>query len=485
MKTIEELHEIRNSLIAVQRQTPLAISRLWVPHCHRFLGIGEDQDRERGCGQEMVRKGAGVYFCPRCNITEERTSQRDCLIDMGREVTAIIGGNRSGKSEAGAMLAVAFAAGKKEKWVRDWLAINGLDEDLIQEEPGNVWVSSLSYADGLSYLRPKLDLYLPHGTKRYFWSSQNQARAVLPSGGVITCKSSDSGAEKYQGASIDFAWLDEEHPEEVYSEVLLRLVDRCGICLLSLTPVKGLSWIQEKFINQKLDGHKVCRLSSLDNPWISSKKIRQTVQHMSEESIRTRLFGDFTKQHGLIYPEFDFNKHIYQGPITDLKRDWPRFRSIDFGTRHPFCCLWAALGPDKTLYVYRELYQTEKTTIENGNDINRLSKDDPPVEYSVADPESRDGRLTLARSCRIQTHPAPKHLGVIEGINIVKEYLHPDANGRVHLYVFPSCKNLIKEFRLYQWSKNQDRDFPKKTNDHAMDSLRYLLMSLDRYLRSM
>ena len=485
MKTIEELHEIRNSLIAVQRQTPLAISRLWVPHCHRFLGIGEDQDRERGCGQEMVRKGAGVYFCPRCNITEERTSQRDCLIDMGREVTAIIGGNRSGKSEAGAMLAVAFAAGKKEKWVRDWLAINGLDEDLIQEEPGNVWVSSLSYADGLSYLRPKLDLYLPHGTKRYFWSSQNQARAVLPSGGVITCKSSDSGAEKYQGASIDFAWLDEEHPEDVYSEVLLRLVDRCGICLLSLTPVKGLSWIQEKFINQKLDGHKVCRLSSLDNPWISSKKIRQTVQHMSEESIRTRLFGDFTKQHGLIYPEFDFNKHIYQGPITDLKRDWPRFRSIDFGTRHPFCCLWAALGPDKTLYVYRELYQTEKTTIENGNDINRLSKDDPPVEYSVADPESRDGRLTLARSCRIQTHPAPKHLGVIEGINIVKEYLHPDANGRVHLYVFPSCKNLIKEFRLYQWSKNQDRDFPKKTNDHAMDSLRYLLMSLDRYLRSM
>ena len=186
-----------------------------------------------------------------------------------------------------------------------------------------------------------------------------------------------------------------------------------------------------------------------------------------------------------IYPEFDFDRHIYKGPLTDLKREWPRFRSIDFGTRHPFCCLWAALGPDKTIYIYRELYQTEKTTIENGNDINRMSKDDPPFEYSVADPESRDGRLTLAKSCRIQTHPAPKHLGVVAGINTVKEYLHPDANGRVHLHVFPNCKNLIKEFRQYRWAKNIDRDFPKKSNDHAMDSLRYLLMSLDRYLRSM
>ena len=480
---IKGLHELRSSLIRVHRQTPLAISRLWVPHCHRYLGIGEEQERERGCGQEMIRRGPGVYFCPGCNITEERTSQRDCLIDMGREVTAIIGGNRSGKSQAGAMLSVAYAAGRGQKWVRDWLDLNDLDEDLIPEKPGNVWVSSLSYADGLSYLRPKLDMYLPHGTKRYFWNSQNQARAVLPSGGVITCKSADSGHSKYQGASIDFAWLDEEHPEEVYSEVLLRLVDRHGKCLLSLTPVRGLSWIQDQFVTRSLDGYKTRRLSSLDNPWISSKKIRQTVQHMSDESIKTRLYGDFTKQQGLIYPEFDFDRHIYKGPLTDLKREWPRFRSIDFGTRHPFCCLWAALGPDKTVYIYRELYRTEKTTIENGNEINRLSKDDPRYEFSVADPESRDGRLTLARSCRIQTHPALK--SVIEGINVVKEYLHPDANGQVHLYIFPSCKNTIREFRLYRWAKNQDRDFPKKTDDHAMDSVRYLLMSLDRYLRAM
>lgn len=448
------------------------------------MGIGEEQDRARGCGGEMIRKSAGVYYCPACEITEERTSQKDSLIEMGREVTAIIGGNRSGKSETGAQLAVAMAAGRKQKWVKDWLEINDLPFDLVPENHGNVWVSSLSYADGLNYLRPKLDRYLPKGTKRFFWNSQNQARALLPGGGVITCKSADSGADKYQGASITFAWLDEEHPEDVFQETLLRLVDRRGTCLITLTPIKGLSWIQEKFINQKLDGFKVCKLSSLDNPWISSRKIRQTVQHMSDESIRTRLYGEFTKQQGLIYPEFEFDKHIYRGPISDLKPDWPRFRSIDFGTRHPFCCLWAALGPDKTVYIYRELYQTEKTTIENGNDINRLSKDDPEFEFSVADPESRDGRLTLARSCRIQTHPAPKHIGVIEGINIVKEFLHPDANGNPHLFIFPSCKNTIKEFRKYQWAKNQDRDFPKKTNDHAMDSLRYLLMALDRYLRS-
>ena len=62
MKTLEELHKLNSSLATLQRYTPLALARLWRPHCHRYLGIGEEQDRERGCGQEMIRKGPGVYF---------------------------------------------------------------------------------------------------------------------------------------------------------------------------------------------------------------------------------------------------------------------------------------------------------------------------------------------------------------------------------------------------------------------------------------
>ena len=477
---IELLHGLSKSVLAISKTYPLRMSLLWEPYCHRFMGT-KDQLRPRGCGQIMTRIRQGVYHCKACNITEERTSQQEALLNLGRETTAVIGGNRSGKSEIGAMLCVAWAAGRKEQWVRDWLRINKLPPDLIPIKQSNVWVSSLSYSDGLAYLRPKLDLYLPKGTKRYFWNSQNQARAVLPEGGVITCKSADSGAEKYQGSSVSLIWLDEEHPESVYSECLLRTVDTKGKILLTLTPVKGLSWIEDMFISQKLDGHNVYKISSLDNPWISSRKIRQSVQHMSNESQQTRLFGDFTKQIGLIYPEFTFDKHLYKGHIDPL---WPRFRAIDFGTRHPFCCLWGALGPDKTIYIYRELYQTEKTTIENGKDINRLSKDDPEVVWTVADPESRDGRLTLARSCKISTYPAPKHVGVIQSINMVKEYLHLDVEGKAHLFISPSCKNLINEFRKYRWAKG-DRDYPKKSNDHALDALRYLIIMMERYLSSM
>ena len=202
---LEVLHGLSRSVNAIIKSYPLRISHLWIPYCHRFSGL-TDCTRERGCGQPMKRISHGIYRCEHCQITEQRTSQRESLLKLGRETTVIIGGNRSGKTEIGAMLSVAYAAGSKEPWVRDWLKINNLPLDLIPHHSSTCWVSSLSYSDGLNFIRPKLDKYLPMGTKRYFWNSQNQARAILPAGGVIVCKSADSGADKYQGASVGLVW---------------------------------------------------------------------------------------------------------------------------------------------------------------------------------------------------------------------------------------------------------------------------------------
>ncbi|MBG89531.1 MAG: hypothetical protein CMO80_21910 [Verrucomicrobiales bacterium] len=477
---IRELFNTAKVLKSISKVYPLSVSKLWIPYCHRFDGLGDKSKRPKGCGEPMVRINHGVFHCKKCNITEKRTSQREGCLSLGREATAIIGGNRSGKSEVGAMLAVCFAAGSNAKFVQDFLSLNKLPHSLIPKKPGVVWASSLSYADGLNYIRPKLDKYLPQGTRKIFWNSQNQATAILPNGGRIVSKSADSGASKYQGASCTFIWLDEEHPEDIFAECLLRTVDTKGKILLTLTPVRGFNWINDLFVTDHLDGYSYYKLNSLDNPWISSRKIRQSVQHMSEESQRTRLFGEFTRQQGLIYPEFSKQKHIIS-PFK-IPEDWPIFRGIDFGCRHPFVCLWVALGPDKTLYVFREYFQTEKTTVEHGHMINKLSMNDPAPEWTVADPESRDGRMILARTSNIPTRPAPKHLGVIHGINAVKNWLHFDENGKPHLFVFENCINLIREFQKYKWAKNIDSDKPHKSNDHGMDSLRYVIMQLDRYL---
>ena len=132
-KQLAQILKKRQELVSLAKDYPLAISKLWRPHCHRFDGLGNNSKRPRGCGSEMTRVSPGVWACLKCGIKETRTSQVDPVFGLGREATLISGGNRAGKTELGAMLAIAFAAGRSEPWVREWIKLNDLPEDFIQE----------------------------------------------------------------------------------------------------------------------------------------------------------------------------------------------------------------------------------------------------------------------------------------------------------------------------------------------------------------
>ena len=65
---------------------------------------------------------------------------------------------------------------------------------------------------------------------------------------------------------------------------------------------------------------------------------------------------------------------------------------------------------------------------------------------------------------------------VFSGIERVKSYLNRE-NGLPDLYIFSGCVNMIREFKSYFWGSG---DAPVKRDDHAMDELRYFLMSRPR-----
>lgn len=478
--------ESQQKILEIQKSYPLALSKLWTPHCHRWKGYGSKSERARGCGKPMIDLGNGLFQCKRCNITERRTSQRSAIINMAREAHLIGGGNRAGKTQLGAQLAIATAAGKDEWWVEEWLKLNNLSLDLIKDEPCTVWCVSISFGDSIEYIRPKLDQYLPVGTKRTRWSAQDRAVAELPNGGRIVCLSYEMGRSKFQGMSVGMVWFDEEGRDpEVFDECLLRCVDHNARVVITATPLNGLSWMYDKFVEQTLDGFSRTQISGLDNPYISSVKLRRAVQHMSEASQKTRLFGDFASQHGLVYDEFEQSIHVI--PPFTIPSDGVIYRSIDFGVRNPWCTLWiyhdrsGCMGADDCLYVFREYYKTERTTIENGKQMERLSMNDPEVKFTVADSASRDARLILARELGISTKPSPKELGLLTMINLVKDRLMLQVDGKPRLYIFNNCKNLISEFKRYKWTKNAGDEKVTKSHDHALDALRYLHGYLHRY----
>jgi phage terminase large subunit-like protein len=70
------------------------------------------------------------------------------------------------------------------------------------------------------------------------------------SGGLstISLKSYDQRREAFQGTAQDVVWLDEECPEDIYAECLLRTMTTDGLLMLTFTPLMGLTPLVLSFL---------------------------------------------------------------------------------------------------------------------------------------------------------------------------------------------------------------------------------------------
>lgn len=221
------------------------------------------------------------------------------------------------------------------------------------------------------------------------------------------------------------------------------------------------------------------------NDWTEyGRKYLEKLELLTGARYQRLRHGRWVQAEGVVFPEWDPSVHIIDN--FTIPDDWLRFRSIDFGYINPFVCLWLAVDADGRLYVYRQWYMTQKTVSEHASIISELSRGET-IQYTIADHDAED-RATLER-CGIPTRPADKR--ILPGIQAVSEYLRKDATGKPRLFVLRNSlveadRNLVadnkphsleQEFDAYVWSDNNTREMPLKTYDHAMDALRYAVMS--------
>jgi phage terminase large subunit-like protein len=80
------------------------------------------------------------------------------------------------------------------------------------------------------------------------------------SGGVsiIGLKTYASGREKFQGETLDYVWLDEEPPSDIFTEALTRTNVGAGPVFVTFTPLQGVSTVVKRFLHeQSPDRYKV------------------------------------------------------------------------------------------------------------------------------------------------------------------------------------------------------------------------------------
>ena len=154
----------------------------------------------------------------------------------------VFGGNRSGKTECGAVECVYMARGihpyrQNRKDVCGWVVSlsTQVQRDVAQKKILHYlrkdWIEDIVMLSGRKD-SPE------HGIIDFI-----RVKNVLGGCSIIGFKSCDQGREKFQGASLDFVWFDEEPPEDIYHECKMRLLDRRGEMFGTMTPLKGLTFV--------------------------------------------------------------------------------------------------------------------------------------------------------------------------------------------------------------------------------------------------
>ena len=395
----------------------------------------------------------------------------------------VFGGNRSGKTECGAVEVVYLACGnhpyKKNKLTSGW-------------------VVSLSRQVQRDVAQRKILEYLPASCiEKIVMVSGGQDSAengiidfiLVRSqvGGIskIGFKSCDQGREKFQGTSLDYVWFDEEPPYDIYLECKMRVLDRCGQIFGTMTPLKGLTWVYNTiYLNDKNDNEIWYEMMEwADNPFLSKKEIESMTKSLPAEEIESRRYGKFMQNGGMVYSEFDENVHVIE-PF-EVPMEWQDNISIDPGLHNPLSAHFYAVDYDGNVYVVAEHYQAQKTVEYHAEKIKKIARDlnwktdSKGFLRAIIDSAARQKTLASEKNVvelfyenGILVNPQVDK-DMFAGISTVKSYLKT-ADGSTRLFIFKNCVNLIREIKNYWWG---DGDLPIKKDDHALDELRYYLMT--------
>ncbi len=422
-------------------------------------------------------------FLAKYNAGEKKHEKQLAFHKCQKRNRWVFGGNRSGKTECGAVECVYLARGihpyrQNKAMVAGWVVSLSaqVQRDVAQKKI-------------LHYLRKDWieEIVMSSGRKDSPESGVIdfiRVKSALGGSSVIGFKSCDQGREKFQGTSLDFVWFDEEPPEDIYLECRMRVMDREGEIFGTMTPLKGLTFLYQEIYMNRHDDPEVWYefMEWKDNPYLSEKEAKAMERVLDEQQLQARRYGRFSTAEGLVYPEFDERLHVIE-PFS-VPKEWQDMISIDPGLNNPLSAHWYAVDYDDNVYVVYEHFAAGRDIDFHAEEIKRIcrlldwKKDGKGRVCALIDSAANQRTLSGVKNvCElfyerdILVNPNVQK-DLFAGIARVKSYLNQN-NGLPNIYIFNTCVNLIRELKGYFWGSG---DTPRKTDDHALDEMRYYLM---------
>ena len=299
-------------------------------------------------------------------------------------------------------------------------------------------------------------------------------------GGLSRCtlKTYDEKTSAFQGARLDFIWLDEEPVDaNLYGECLTRLVAKEGSMICSFTPLRGLSDTVMSFLDEgrlpeggsgAVNGKYITNITWDDVPHLSADMKEELMSTFLPHQRDARSKGIPALGSGAIFP-------VPESEITvkpfDIPSNWPRAYGFDVGFAAGSAAIWGAYDESSdTWYLYSEHFRKQVEPSVHADAIKARGK----WINGVIDPGSRCGSQKAGEKLfqiyiDLDLCIAPANNAVEPGLQEVWQRL---SSGR--LKVFSTCRNWFSEFRVY---RRDEKGKIVKKNDHLMDATRYLVVS--------
>lgn len=280
-----------------------------------------------------------------------------------------------------------------------------------------------------------------------------------------------SQVSKIRGASIKYCYGDEvaDWSEEVFALLKSRLDKEYSCFDGTYNPQYPNHWLK-KFLDSNADIFSQVYTID-DNPFLPPSFVENLKKEYAGTVFYDRyILGKWTLAEGLVYPMFGDSCIVQDIPDTG---DY--YISIDYGTHNPFSAgLWCVTKTEAArigeyYYCGRE-ERKEKTPEEYYSDVKRLASG-RDIKCLIVDPSADAFIATVKKHHEFKVRGAVND--VLPGIQTTAEMI---ASGKLKIH--ESCEDAIREFGLYRWDEKAESDRVVKENDHAMDEIRYMVMTV-------
>lgn len=282
--------------------------------------------------------------------------------------------------------------------------------------------------------------------------------------------------ETLRGQAFDLIVIDEVAQMKNFwsnwQEVIRpTLTDTKGEVLFISTP-KGFNHFYDLYNLQEEDkDYKSWHFPSSDNPFLPPDELEKAQQELSSERFAQEYMADFKKTEGLVYKEFDREKHLYTElpPNTGIVET---LAGIDFGFTNPCAIPNILRDRTDTLWISEEFYEIGRTDVQVAEYV--MAKN---YQRVYPDPEA-PAAIAELRKRGVPVRDVIKGKDSIKnGIDRVRELLKANK-----LKVHVSCKNTIMEFETYCYPDRKpdhnEEEKPIDENNHMLDAIRYVVMMI-------